>query len=235
MQIKQYLNTFHGLKMEAYFSRMVTTILLLLTFFLVGVLATRPTIVTITPWTLAEDAQVTRDDASKSYMEAWGFALAELVGNVTPGNVSFVSDRLKPILEPRIYHQVLEGLESNARTLVDERITMRFEPRRVTYEKSSGKVYVEGYSFIRQGTSFETERRETRTYEFLLRIANYAPLLQGIDTYEGSARTRDVVAKETSMEKKAAEKRKEQVRERARYTEPKANTGLHTDEDRKLP
>ena len=121
------------------------------------------------------------------------------------------------------------------RTLIDERISVRFEPRRVIYEKSSGKVYVEGYSFIRQGTSFETERRETRTYEFLMKIANYVPLLQGIDTYEGTARTRDVVEKEKAQEQKAAEKRKEQVRERSRYTEPKANTGLYTDEDKKLP
>ena len=134
MDLKRYLSTFYGLKMEAYFSRIVTTILLVLVFFLVAVLATRPTIVTIQPWTLSEDAQVTRDDASRSYLEAWGFALAELVGNVTPGNVDFVSDRLKPILDPKVYHIVLEGLESNARTLVDERITMRFEPRRVTFE-----------------------------------------------------------------------------------------------------
>ena len=91
MQISKYLSTFHGLKMEGYFNRMVTTLLLLLVLFLVAVLATRPTIVTIQPWTLAEDAQVTRDDASRSYLEAWGFALAELVGNVTPGNVAFVS------------------------------------------------------------------------------------------------------------------------------------------------
>ena len=235
MELKRYLSTFHGLKMEAYFSRMVTTVLLLLVFFQVAVLATRPTIVTIKPWTLTEDAQVPRDDASRSYLEAWGFALAELVGNVTPGNVAFVSDRLKPILDPKVYHQVLEGLEANARTLVDERITMRFEPRRVVYEKSTGKVYVFGYSFVRQGTSFETERRDQRTYEFKLRIANYAPLLMGIDTYEGTPRTRDVVEKETEAEAKRAVRRAEEIKERARYVEPKAVTGMYEEEDKKLP
>lgn len=83
MDLKRYLSTFHGLKTEAYFSRMVTTVLLLLIMFLVAVLATRPTIITLQPWTLSE----TRDDASRSYIEAWGFALSELIGNVTPGNV----------------------------------------------------------------------------------------------------------------------------------------------------
>ena len=234
MDLKRYLSTFYGLKMEAYFSRIVTTILLVLVFFLVAVLATRPTIVTIQPWTLSEDAQVTRDDASRSYLEAWGFALAELVGNVTPGNVGFVSDRLKPILDPKVYHIVLEGLESNARTLVDERITMRFEPRRVTFEKSTGKVYVFGYSFVRQGTSFETERREPRTYEFTMKIANYAPLLMAIDTYEGTPRTRDVVEKEKERDSARAAKLAKQVRENARYVEPKADTGMYTDKDKQL-
>lgn len=234
MDIKKYLSTFHGLKMEAYYNRIITGGLLLLTCFLTFVLATRPTIVTIQPWTLAEDAQVTRDDASRSYLEAWGFALAELVGNVTPGNVEFISDRLKPILDPKVYQSVLEGLESNARTLVEERITMRFEPRRVVFEKSSGKVYVYGYSFIRQGTSFESERRENRTYEFTMKIANYAPLLMGIDTYEGTPRTRDVVEKEKTQEATRAAKRKEQIKERAKYVEPKANTGVHTEEDKKV-
>ena len=234
MQIQKYLSTFHGLKMEGYFNRMVTTLLLLLVLFLVAVLATRPTIVTIQPWTLAEDAQVTRDDASRSYLEAWGFALAELVGNVTPGNVAFVSDRLKPILDPKVYHQILEGLENNARTLVEERITMRFEPRRVVYEKSTGKVYVFGYSFVRQGTSFETERRENRTYEFTLRIANYAPLLMGIDTYEGTPQTRDVVQSKEAKEAQREAKRREEIKKNARYVEPKANTGIHTDADRRI-
>lgn len=80
---------------------------------------------------------MTRDDASRSYIEAWGFALSELIGNVTPGNVQFISDRLKPLLDPKIYHKVLEGLEANAQQLKDECITMRFEPRRVIYEKKS--------------------------------------------------------------------------------------------------
>lgn len=235
MDLKRYLSTFHGLRMEAYFSRMITTVLLLLVFFLTAVLSTRPAIVTIQPWTLAEDAQVTRSDASRSYLEAWGFALAELVGNVTPGNVGFVSDRLKPILDPKVYHQVLEGLEANARTLVDERITMRFEPRRVVFEKSTGKVYVFGYSFARQGTSFETERREPRTYEFTMRIANYAPLLQAIDTYEGMPRTRDVVEKSALAESKRAVREAEEIKEKARYVEPRAETGIYTDADRKLP
>ena len=234
MDLKKYLSTFHGLKTEAYFSRLVMTILLLLCLFLVAVLASRPTIVTIQPWTLSEDAQVTRDDASRSYIEAWGFALAELIGNVTPGNVTFIGDRLKPLLDPRIYHKTLEGLEANAQGLMDDRVSMRFEPRRVIYEKSSGKVFVSGYSFVRQGMSFETEKREERTYEFVIRIANYAPLIQSIDTYLGQAKTREVVEKIQERVKRDVERRQETIKERARYKEPEAERRMTTEEDKKL-
>ncbi|MDO4937842.1 MAG: TraE/TraK family type IV conjugative transfer system protein [Sutterellaceae bacterium] len=234
MQLKRYLSTFHGLKTEAYFTRLVTTILLCLCLFLVAVLASRPTIVTIQPWTLSEDAQVTRDDASRSYIEAWGFALAELIGNVSPGNVQFIGDRLKPLLDPKIYHKVLEGLESNAQGLMDDRVTMRFEPRRVTYEKSSGKVFVTGYSFVRQGMSFEAEKREDRTYEFVIRIANYAPLLMAIDTYVGQPKTRDVLEKIETRQKRDEEARREEIKDRARYKEPEADRRITTEEDTKL-
>ena len=111
---------------------------------------------------------------------------------------------------------------------------MRFEPRRVVYEKSTGKVYVYGYSFVRQGTSFETERREGRTYEFTLRIANYAPLLMAIDTYEGTPQTRDVVQAKEATEAKRDARRREEIKKNARYIEPKADTGIHTDADRRI-
>lgn len=234
MDLKKYASTLHGLKTEAYFSRMVTAVLLCLVFYLGSTLASRPMIVTIHPWTLTEDAQVTRDDASMSYIEAWGFALAELIGNVTPGNVQFISDRLKPLLDPKIYHQVLEVLEANAQSLRDDRISMRFEPRAVVYEKSTNKVFVSGWSYVRQGMSFESEKREERTYEFMIRIANYAPVIKKIDTYPGIPRTRDVLEKMSAAEKRADAQRASKIRERARYQEPEAERRESTEADRRL-
>ena len=234
MNLSKYMHSFHGLQVEAKWQRIVTGFLMVLCAFLAWSLANRDAVVTIQPWTLAEDAQVTRDDASRSYLEAWGFALAELVGNVTPGNVRFISDRLKPILDPAVYHAVLEGLEANAKTLADERISLRFEPRSVTFEKSTGKVFVYGRSYSRLGSSMEKEVSEERTYEFLLKIANYAPLQRGINPYKGPPMTRDVAQKVQDKQATQEQKEREQIRENARYVEPKANVGVHTDEDRKL-
>lgn len=234
MDIKKFLNSYSGLKTEAVWTRSIIAGMTVTIGLLVVALAFRPVVVTIQPWTLSEDAQVTRDDASRSYIEAWGFALAELVGNVSPGNVQFVSDRLKPLLDPGLYHRALEGLEANAKTLIDERISMRFEPRNVTFEKSTGKVYVHGYSFVRHGGSFEVERREPRTYEFTIKIANYAPMITYMDTYAGTPKTRNIVERDIEREAERREKEAERLKEAARYVEPKAETGMHTEADRRI-
>ncbi len=235
MNFNKYLGTFQGLKTEGRFLRLTTAVLACTTCFLVVTLASRPTILTVTPWTLSEDAQVTRNDASRSYIESWGFALAELLGNVTPSNVEFISDRISPLLSPRIYHATLEGLVANAKQLQEERITMRFEPRRVTYEKTSGKVFVNGYSFVRLGSAFETERKEERTYEFGIRIANYAPMIVSIDTYEGPAKTQLEITRSKKVE--AAKKAKEARRAAEKRDKENAadiNPSLTTDSDKKL-
>lgn len=115
MELKKYLQSFQGLQLEARFSRAVIFGLLIIVLFCVFTMANRPQIVTIKPWTLTVDAQVTRNEASRSYLESWGFALAQLLGNVTPANVDFISERLAPLLDPKIYHRVMDSLDSNAR------------------------------------------------------------------------------------------------------------------------
>ena len=234
MDLKRYLSSFNGLRTEARTSRFLL-ILLVTTIALMGYhICTRPVIVTITPFTLAEDAQLTREDASRSYFEAWGFALAELLGNVTPGNAKFIGERLKPLLDPKIYHAVIESVNESADQLIDERITQRFQPRRVTYEKSSGKVFVFGTSYLRQGASFENERDEPRTYEFIIKISNYAPLITHIDTYTGYERTKVALEKDARKEAKKKAKEKE-IREKERkYVEADPDSFVNKKEDRVL-
>lgn len=213
MNLQRYFSTFQGLKTENRMNRIVTAILALGVVAEAYVIATRPQIVTIQPWTLAADAQITKSSASQSYIEAWGLALAELLGNVQPGSVEFIADRLRPLLAPEIYHQVLDALHQNAEELRDDRVSMRFEPRAIRFEKSTGKVFVTGMSYVRQGTSLENEKHALRTYEFGIKIAHYAPLVTHITTYEGSPRTVDVVNRTEAKEQRAAERQRERENE----------------------
>ena len=115
---------------------------------------------------------------------------------------------MKPLLSPEIYHETLDAIHANAQTLRDERISIRFEPREVVYEKSTGKVFVYGRSYTRIGNSLEDEYENERTYEFKFTIEQYAPILHYINTYEGRPMTKNAI------EKAEKDRHREEMRER---------------------
>ena len=78
-------------------------------------LFTKETTVVMQPWTLTQTAQLENKAASRSYKEAWALAIAEMLGNLTPNNVDFVVDRLRPLLDPSIYNEVVRN--ANEQTL----------------------------------------------------------------------------------------------------------------------
>ena len=213
MDFAKYKKSFSALQVENHFFRLVIVSLLALVFILLFVVINKKTIVTIQPWTLSRDAQVTENAGSQSYMEAWGLALAQLLGNVSPGNVNFVGEQLKPLLSPKIYHETLDAIQAGAQQLVDDRVTVRFEPLRVIYEKTTGMVFVYGNSYTRTGTGVDKEKKTKRTYEFKLKVANYLPQIDYINNYNGIPRTREQLDRMEKQEMNAEirERRKGQL------------------------
>lgn len=213
MELKQFTKSIEEMRSKIQSAHLLVLVMVACNIVLALGLLFRDTVVTVVPWTLSGEAEVTKDDASQNYKESWGMAIALLLGNVQPATVDFIADRIKPFLSPEIYHEAVDALYSNAQILREERVTLRFEPRRVTYEKTSGRVFVSGYSYSRLGTSMDEEKRHERTFEIGLEIAEYAPVITYIDTYTGKARTEDVIANE--RKKKARESYRER-RERER-------------------
>ena len=91
MNLKSYLKSWEGTQNENKWGRMFIAGLIVAVLVLIGMLANKQTIVTIQPFTLHDEAWVTEDDSSQGYKEAWGFALAQLFGNVTPSNVGLIA------------------------------------------------------------------------------------------------------------------------------------------------
>lgn len=211
MNLKKYLASFEGMKQENRLGRITVLVLAGVVAVQTMFVLNRPTVVTIQPWTLTRDAQLTESSASESYIEAWGLALALLVGNVTPESADFVAKRLRPLLDPRIYHEAIDAVYANAKELKDDRVSMRFEPRLVKFERSTGKVYITGTSYVRQGTSLAAEQSSERTYEFVIRISNYAPLVSFIDTYAGTPRTKEVLEYEERLAKDKRDREHKQL------------------------
>jgi len=195
----EYLKTFSGMKTETAISRTVVLMLGALAFTLALTILNRDEKIILTPVTLSSDAWIAKDSASQSYKEAWGFFFALLVGNITPTTVDFVSERVAPYLGPGIYDDVLFLLKNEAQSIKDDHVKIRFEPRDVSFEGSSNKVFVYGFSFIK-GTVGREERKE-RTYEYIVEVGNYAPLVTYMDTYEGKPRDQLVLKRMEEKEK----------------------------------
>lgn len=201
MNMKEFLKTWEGSQTENKWGRIFIAVLLSVIVLLVMLVFRKETVVTIQPWTLEEEAWVTKNNASQAYKEAWGLALSTLIGNVQPSTVGFVKNNLAPILSTGIYQEVMDILEVQALDIKKDRITMRFEPRAITYEDKSNKVFVEGISFVKSA-SLAKEKRTNRTYEFVIGIEQYMPKLKYLQTYVGSAQTEEFLSKQKSKNAK---------------------------------
>lgn len=191
MKLGDFVKTWEGSLTENKWNRIfnggLTSAVLLLTY----MVFTEDQIVVLQPETLGSEAWITKADSSESYKESWGLFLAQMTGNITPANVDFLKDRLKPLLSPAVYSDIIDTLEIQAQNIKNDRITMRFEPRFVEYENTTDKVFVYGYSFVKGATG--DEERKERTYEYRIRISNYAPMILDMNTYVGKPRTERVL------------------------------------------
>jgi conjugal transfer pilus assembly protein TraE len=187
VKLSKFLETWEGALAENRFSRIVI-VLLLVALILVSIKAfSQQAVVTIQPYTLKGEAWITENNASQSYKESWAMMLSALTGNVTPGTVDFVKQRIEPLLSPEIYQNVIDAIEVQALHIQNDRVSMRFEPRSVEYEPATDKVFVYGYSHLQGATGDPT--REDRTYEYIIEMQEYAPMVTHIDTYSGRPRT----------------------------------------------
>lgn len=196
MKLGNFLSTWEGLQLENRWSRICIAFLLLTVLLLSIRTLRKETIVILQPPTLAREAWVSREGASQSYKEAWGFCLAQLVGNVTPSSLEFVKERLQPLLAPTVYQEVMDEMHMQAQQITKDRLSLRFEPKSVEYESETNKVFVCGSSF-ENGVGGRSEHRSDRTYEFVITINNYGPLITSISTYSGPPRTVEALREQT--------------------------------------
>ncbi len=180
-------------------------------------LFTKETVVIVHPWTLTADARIESKSASRSYKEAWALAVAEMLGNITPGNVDFVIERLKPLLSPKIYNDVIRQATEQAIFLKEDRITQRFEPRSVEFEKSSDKVFVRGFAYVSTASTGAGNNdkpvRADMTFEFQIDIASYMPVIKDLNFYAGASQTAKVLHKQEKEQERQREKELKQARE----------------------
>lgn len=160
-----------------------------------GVLVTtQDRTVTMVPPDFQQQISIRRGVADPAFHESWGAYFAGVFGNVTPGNAEFIRRSVERLVCPEIYHEVVTTIERETQQMRNDRISTRFETRRVLYEEGSGKTFVHGQQVVDAVTG--SQRRAERTFEFAIRVTNFMPELCGITSYQGPPRTLDVLERE---------------------------------------
>lgn len=188
MKLAQFLQTWRGTRLENQSQRW-TILALIVSNIVIGLVALGrgATVSVSVPPGLSDPITISRSDSDVDYQNAWGLFLATLLGNVTPGNADVVKKAVEPLLAPAIYRDAVRVLTEQVEAIKRDRVAMRFEPRQVKFELASGKVFVEGFSVV-SGTAGK-EDRNPRTYEFLVKVKNYRPVIEHMNNYIGVART----------------------------------------------
>lgn len=205
MHLKDFLASWQGARAENRFQRAANLGLLGVALLLaINAIAKDKTVV-IAPPELAKAVEVSRSSANQDYLEAWSWSTSMLLGNITPANADFVRKGLEPLLAPDIFHGVMKSVESTIDEIKHNRITARFDPRKIVYERETSKYFVTGYRVV-TGPSAD-EKREEATYEYTWTVRNFRPQITSVTNYAGAA--------QTSEERE----RRQQIQERAQRIE----------------
>lgn len=156
-------------------------------------LKNREQAVVLVPPVMEGPMTVSRTGADADYKRAWALFVAQTLGNVTPSNVVYLRQILEPLLDARIYTDTMARLEAEADKVRRDRLSIRFEPRRVLIEESRGLVFVNGLATIE--TLVGDTQRQQMTYEMAIDVRGYRPRIDALNSYEGEPRTAAYLAR----------------------------------------
>lgn len=152
--------------------------------------------VVLVPAVLDQRMEVKASDASPAYKKAWALTVAQLAGNVTPGNADLVLESLGDLLSPDAYRKIAADLAAQVADIKRDSLTVSFEPRQILYEAKTNKVFVSG-QFASQGVSGQPIKA-IRTYEMSIDIRFGRPWITSFKPYQGMPVTEENVKHKTA-------------------------------------
>ncbi len=109
-----------------------------------------------------------------------GTYLAGMLGNITPERASYVEKSVLPYAAPTIYQTVNDLIALQLSHLVEEEVTMTFDPEKTFVE--DGKTFVTGKGRMTGITG--KSQAYVRTYEFIFDVENYTPTFTYMTVYD---------------------------------------------------
>lgn len=145
--------------------------------------------IVLVPAVLDQRMEVQASNASPAYKKAWALTVAQLAGNVTPGNADLVLESLGDLLSPDAYRRIAADLAAQVADIKRDSLTVSFEPRQILFEQSTNKVFVSG-QFASSGVSGQPIKA-VRTYEMTIDMRFGRPWIMSFKPYQGMPLTEE--------------------------------------------
>ena len=140
--------------------------------------AEKPSVI-LQPWTLTTEAKISQTTADSLYYEAWGLALATLLGNIHPDNVDFTIDAIVPLIVPDQRRTITQAMRAEVETLKKNNIQVSFKPQARSVK---GNVVTVSGTQVRT-TGISDAIPQPYVYEFTLSIQDYMLVIEWLEGY----------------------------------------------------
>ncbi|HBC3404925.1 TPA: hypothetical protein KDY05_002201 [Vibrio parahaemolyticus] len=171
--------------------------------------------VIVVPPTFTEEITMAGNNASESYKTGWGLFAANMAGNISDRNASFVVDTLRKMFLARDADDYERQLLSQVEALKVRGVRENFTPLDLIYNSQVDTVWVYGDKKTTSTRSGATTTQKW-TYEIKIAARNGQPKITHFSQYAGAPNTRKRVVElkqQQVEEKKAAEEENKQAEE----------------------
>lgn len=141
------------------------------------------------PPRLDQQVRVGYASADAAYYKSWGLYVAELVGNISPGNASFVADALGRLFTSSDAQHVRTQVLAEGHSLEQNGSVMYFKAKKLVYDPATATVFVTGMQrqLSPDGSALSSQQF---TYQMQVQIVEGQPVLTGLVAYPGEAHTK---------------------------------------------
>lgn len=155
------------------------------------------------PPRLDQQVRVGYASADAAYYKSWGLYVAELVGNISPGNANFVAEALGRLFTSSDAQHVRTQVLAEGHSLQQNGSVMYFKAKKLVYDPDTQTVFVTGTQrqISPDGSSLSAQEF---TYQMQVKIVQGQPVLTGLTAYPGSAHTKAWLAGHPKMPASAA-------------------------------
>lgn len=145
--------------------------------------------IVLVPAVVDQRMSLKASDASSAYKKAWALTVAQLSGNVTPGNADLVMESLGDLMSPEAYRRIAASLSAQVADIKRDSLTVSFEPQQILYEPETNTVFVSG-PFASKGVSGQPIKA-VRTYEITIEVRFGRPWITSFKPYQGMPATQE--------------------------------------------